>query len=237
MITKLCAKMAMLALGFCAASAQADLITNGGFETGSTSAWTVTGPNTGGCGQNFLVSTSGASSGCSGFAPIPSGFVTPQAGKFAAYAAFDGRGPLSHTLTQTFAVPVGTGIASVSWEDALGFGNRWIFPLARVYTVNLLDGSGVLVSNLMTESFKNTAGGVFQNWTAHTVDISSELSLLAGHNAQLQFNLYIPQASTGPGVFGLDQVSIQSKTVPEPGTLALLAMGLFGFALTRKRQS
>lgn len=179
------------------------------------------------------VSNSCSASGCAGYAPIPPSFVAPHSGNFAACAAFDGAGPVNHTITQSFAVPVDTATATLSWYDALGFGSDWIFPQARVYSVNLLDQSGALVSTLFSESFTNAPGGVFQNWMQHTVDLTGALAALSGHTAEIQFNLFVPQSFTGPGVFALDDVSITS-TVPEPGVLALLGIGLVGMALRRK---
>lgn len=220
------------------APAYAALLTNGGFETGNTSAWTVTGSGSSSCNQNFVVSNSGAATNCAGHAPIPASFVSPHSGSYAAYASFDGAGPVHHTITETFAVPVGTGSATVQWFDALGFGSGWIFSQARIYSVNLLDANNALVGTVQSTSFKNKSGGVYQNWTGHSVDISQFLSGLSGQNAKIQFDLFMPQSFTGPGVFALDDVSITAAAaVPEPGTLALLALGAFGLGFGRHRAS
>jgi hypothetical protein len=227
--TKFAAALALSAAVL--APAHASLLTNGGFETGNAAGWTIGGSGTSGCDTNFTVSSSGNAAGCTGYTPIPSGFVGPQAGSYAAYAAFDGNGPENHTLTQTFAVPVGAGGASVTWYDALGFGSGWSFPVARVYTVDLLNGSNGVVANLWSQSF--TGGGTYHDWMQHSVDISAFMAGLAGQNASLRFNLYVPQSFTGPGVFALDSVSVDAH-VPEPDSIALLALGMFGLGFVRR---
>ena len=122
--------------------------------------------------------------------------------------------------------------STVSWVDALGFGDGWIFTEPRVYSVNLLDGDGQFVTSLHSQSFTNQAGGVFQNWLLHSVDISPYLAQLDGIG-QLQFDLWVPQNFTGPGAFGLDRVSVLGDTivvaqVPEPSAMVLFGVGLVG---------
>jgi len=218
------------------APAHATLLTNGGFENGNSAGWTVTGSGNGSCNQNFVVSNSGSATQCAGYAPVPATFVDPHSGGYAAYASFDGAGPVHHTITETFTVPVGTSSATVEWFDAFGFGAGWTYPLARVYSVNLLDSSNALVGTLQSTSFVNQAGGIFQDWTGHSADISALLSGLSGQNAKIQFDLFIPQTFTGPAVFALDDVSVTAGgAVPEPGTAALLALGALGLGLGRRR--
>ena len=228
--TKLIAALTLFAASLAPAHAGVQLV-NGGFETGTTSGWTVSGTDGTGCGQNFTVSSSGSAAGCTGYPPIPQDFIAPHSGSYAAYAAFDGNGPVNHTLIQTFAVPVGTGGAILSWFDAVGFGAGYSFS-PRVYSVSLLDSQNATVADLFSQSY--SMGGNFQGWTQRTVDISSYLPGLAGQEARLKFNLYIPENLTGPGAFGLDDVAITE--VPEPGSLALLVLGLglFGAGFARR---
>lgn len=221
------AAMAVASVG---ASATAVLV-NGGFESGLT-GWAVTGGNSGGCDTNFNASTTGTASGCSGYAPIPAAFVAPASGSYAAYASFDGNGPEHHTITQAFGIAAGTTMLDINWQDALGFGNGWIFPQPRVYSVNLLKADGTLEATLLSESFTNQSGGILQGWTTHDINASIYLSDL-GAGGKLQFDLYVPQSFTGPGVFALDNVAVTTTTtVPEPASLALAGLALFGLALT-----
>lgn len=205
------------------------VLVNGGFESGLT-GWAVTGGNSGGCDTNFNVSTTGTATGCSGYAPIPPAFFGPASGNYAAYASFDGNGPEHHTLTQAFSIASGTTMLDINWDDALGFGNGWIFPQPRVYSVNLLKADGTLEATLLSESFTNKTGGTLQHWTSHDINASIYLSDL-GSGGKLQFDLYVPQSFTGPGVFGLDNVAV-TTTVPEPASLALAGLALCGLALT-----
>lgn len=224
------------ALVFAAAAVPAQagqLLVNGGFETGNPMGWTISGVNGSGCAQNFNVGANGFASGCTGYNPIPSGFVNPHSGTYAAYAAFDGSGPLNHTITQQFNLAGNYNKATVSWFDALGFGAGWSYPQARVYTVSLLNNQGTVVADLLSTSYSQ--GGTFQSWTEHTADISAYLPAL-GTEGFLRFNLSVPQSFTGPAVFGLDDVALNASQVPEPGSLAILGVGLLGLALSRRQR-
>lgn len=209
------------------------VLINGGFETGSLAGWTVSGGGTGsGCDTNFNVSASGSATNCDGYSPIPATFVAPGTGTYAAYASFDGNGPEHHTITQAFSIAAGTTSLNVDWQDALGFGDGWIFPQARNFSVNLLKADGSLEATLFTESFTNKSGGILQNWTSVDIDASKYLTDL-GTGGKLQFDLYVPQSFTGPGVFALDNVSVtEVSSVPEPASLALAGLALAGLALT-----
>lgn len=234
-ITTLIAGFALSAVSMTAV--QANEIVNGGFEQGSTQGWVTGGPaNQGGCDTAFNVGTSGTAAGCVGYAPIPTNFVAPQSGSYAAYAAFDGGGPLIRTLSQTFTTPLNIGSATVTWYDALGFGAGWTFPQSRVYSVDLLDSQNNVAANLLTETF--SGGGVFQDWTMHSVDITKDLASLSNQSATLRFSLNVPGNFTGPGAFALDNVAINTTAaVPEPTSVMLIALGAFGLALARRSRA
>ena len=210
------------------------VLVNGGFETGNLTGWTVSGSGTGaGCDTNFNVSSSGAAANCDGYSPIPPAFVAPGTGTYAAYASFDGNGPEHHTITQAFSIAAGTTSLDIDWQDALGFGDGWIFPQPRTLSVNLLKADGTLEATLFTESFTNKSGGILQNWTSYDINASAYLADL-GTGGKLQFDLYVPQSFTGPGAFGLDNVAVTeaSSSVPEPASLALAGLALAGLAVT-----
>jgi hypothetical protein len=215
-----------------------NLISNGGFEAGNFSSWSAPVVGGGSCNQPFVVGSNGGASGCVGFAPYGN-FVNPNSGGFAAYASFDGGGPITKTLTQTFAVPNSVTFAMLSFVDAFGFGSGWIFPQSRIYSVEILNGSGASVATILSQSFTNQSGGIFQNWTSHMIDITASLLPLAGQNASLRFSLFIPQSFTGPGVYALDNVSLMADTaaVPTPGALALFGFGLIAFGAIRRRKA
>ncbi len=219
---------AALAVASVGANATAVLV-NGGFESGLT-GWTVSGGGSGSCNTNFNVSTSGSAANCDGYSPIPATFVAPASGTHAAYASFDGDGPIHHTLTQAFSIAAGTSVLDINWQDALGFGSGWIFPQPRVYTVSLLKADGTLEATLLSESFTNVPAGIFQDWTTHDINASIYLNDL-GSGGKLQFDLYAPQSFTGPGAFALDNVAV-TTSVPEPASLALAGLALAGLAVT-----
>jgi len=222
-----------------------NLVNNGGFESGSFDSWIVlnSNGNTGNCDNGFTVGSSGTATGCTGYAPFNQ-FVMPQSGGFAAYNSFDGNGPQTFTLQQNFTFSISSPIikADLNWWDAVAFGSGYTFSQPRTFSVDLtIDG---IVNNLFTQSFQMTGQGLFQNWELTSIDLTNLINSLSNgtHSATLAFKNYIPQSFSGPGSFGLDNVSLvldstPRQAVPEPVSIALLCLGFIGIAVSQKRRT
>jgi hypothetical protein len=66
-------------------------------------------------------------------------------------------------------------------------------------------------------------------------DLSPFLALLTGHDT-VTFRPYVTGTMLGDGwVLDYSELTLQTRAVPEPAALALLAVGLAGLALTRRR--
>lgn len=213
----------------------AEVLTNGGFESGNLNGWTRTGPSSGGCGTNYTVGSTGTTTGCTGFSPYGS-FVTPTEGSFAAYNSLDGSAGSTYAISQTVLLPNSIGDATISWSDAAAGGSGWNWPQPRTFSVDLFDGAA-LIGNVYSATFTNNNGaGFFQGWTIRSVDVMSLLSGFGGESVTLRFSNYIPQSSTGPASFGLDNVSFDVTAVPEPGMIGLFGLGIVGLAGLRRRK-
>lgn len=223
-------------LGLAAASADAsvvNLISNGNFETGNFSGWAIASSNTdtGGCNAGWTVATNGGATGCTA--------VANPFGRYAAYQSFDGTGPKTRTLSQSFVVPT-LSAAVLDFYDSSAFNVVLYREIPRSFDVQLTAG-GVTTNLYHFASPVGYSAGATP-FTHINVDISSALLGLAGKTAQLSFVTTIPETYSGPAGFALDNISLTVDTtppvhVPEPASLALLGLGVAGIATTRKRKA
>jgi PEP-CTERM motif len=204
-----------LALGAGSRAEAVQLVTNGGFETGTLAGWTTSGLGSGSCPsapQDWNVSSS-SNTGCSGVS-------NPNSGTYAAYVMNDGPGPLTYQLFQTISDPASImgGTLSFEWTSA-----------------NTSDAGRTLTVSLAgTTVFNRSTYGDF-DWSTVTTDISALLAAHAGTSITLEIDNYIPQTWSGAAGLGLDDVSIVA-TVPEPATFALLGAAVTGLGLARRRK-
>jgi hypothetical protein len=205
--------------------AAASLITNGSFETGDFTGWTV--DRTGTPFVDWTVSAAGAGSG---FFPATS----PQDGTFDAWNGFDGVGPMEFTMYQDVSVPAGT--TTFTWMERI----QWDFALtgtataARLYSVEILNPStSALLSTLY--SFSTGIAHVIGDtgWQSHAADLSA----FAGSTVRIMFREQIPEAFTGPGQIEFDAIGPTASTVPEPATLALLGLGIAAIGFARRKRT
>jgi hypothetical protein len=72
-------------------------------------------------------------------------------------------------------------------------------------------------------------------------ELAAILAWLEGHNGHLQYSVNAPHGAGNPsGTFYLADapaVTLDYTTIPEPATLALIGLGLFGISALRKRLS
>lgn len=205
-----------------------NLVTNGDFETGDFTSWSVQNLANGGCGANSWVVNSTGTQGCSGNGVS---LTSPISGTFAAFNTNDGpAGQLILSQQLTFGSNILS--ASLSWLD------QQDSHAERIFSIDLFDaGNTTLLGNLFT----NSASLSPDLWVSHTEALDSTLiQSLAGTTVTLRLTNNIPVSFTGPSGFGLDAVSFNVTTtdVPEPSTLAIFALGIMGLASRRfKKQS
>jgi hypothetical protein len=105
---------------------------------------------------------------------------------------------------------------------------------ASVDVYDGLDGTGTLLTSLLltAQGFDNCVGdpnGAFCNWTAVGV-------LFSGTAKSIDFGGTANQSGFDNITFGTDNPD-NPNDVPEPGTLALLGLGLAGLGLSRRRKT
>lgn len=221
-------------------AANAASLTNGGFETGDHTGWTVVVQEDSG-GDRFV--TGGTSTPLTG-SPIPN----PSEGEF--FSVTDQFGPGSYVLFQDIALESDSNhTLSFDWfaQDYFNAGvsdagnmNKDAFPNHH-FRVDIVDTS-------FTDWFKpNSSAGVLANLISPTAEASPvngfnnatfDLTAFAGSTVRLAF-----RNVDNKGFFhaGVDNVQIQSAStasVPEPTTiLGLFAVGGFSVVSRRKKQA
>lgn len=234
---RLLALAAIATLSLTTSVASAQIVANGGFESGF-SGWTVL--NQLGSDGTFFIQ-SGTSSPVSGaVVPAPTGGI--QA------AMSDASGPGTHVLYQDFVVPM-LPIAGGSLKFDVFIGNRataFFKPATLDFSTPALnqqarvdilavtaDPFSVATADVLFNAFQTNPGDpLVSGYTTISADIGSLLVAHAGETLRLRFaevdNVFGFQ-------MGLDNVAV---AVPEPSSVILCGIGcLLGWRRCRRRKN
>lgn len=222
----------MAALAETASAAPVQLISNGDFETGNLSGWTVN--RTGDIDNDEYVIVNGGVVPASGH-PTQ---VLSGGGNFV--VASDQTGAGGEELRQAFTVAPGTVKLTLDFDWFDNTHNPYIGAAIdgseQAGRVDLLVagagrfdiGAGV-VQNLLLNAGTETSFGVTIPWQHATFDLTG----LAVGGYELRFG-------NGQCCFfqemGIDNVSLLAQ-IPEPGSIALIGAALASFGASRRRQS
>ncbi len=216
-----------------------ELITNGGFETGSLAGWTLTSQSGSFSGSGFFV-TGGST------APV-SGDATAGPASGANYAVSDGLGPATEILSQSFTVPGGGSSVILSFSLFVNsYGGTAVNPIGLDYSDGANQYARVDLLQAGTSLF-SVGSGVLRNFYSGDDPASSN------PNGYTNYSFNITPLVGGGGTFvlrfaevdnvdvlnmGVDNVSVNFTPggVPEPSTLVLAASG-FGLLAFRLRGS
>ncbi|MCB1886550.1 MAG: PEP-CTERM sorting domain-containing protein [Rhodocyclaceae bacterium] len=213
-------------------AAPIELITNGGFETGTAAGWTLTDAGSGG---TEVTSANAPSNGT---------FTTPGASSGTFYAVTSQGGPGTHALSQVFSVGAGAQSVVLSFD--------MFVQTQQLVNVNSagLDHTATPNQHARVDILTSTAGafetgpGVLANfylgidglptqpYTSYQFDVTSLLS--AGGTFALRF---AQVDNLGNFNMGVDNVSLLLTTadVPEPSSLALFGIALAGLGYRRRK--
>ncbi|RYD32757.1 MAG: VPDSG-CTERM sorting domain-containing protein [Verrucomicrobiaceae bacterium] len=226
-------------LTLCPEARAAQLLVNGGFESGSLAGWTVE-DQAGGSGS-FFVSTPGASTPLSGF---------PTAGSAANgsfYAVTDQTGPGTHALLQSFTVEPGASSVTLSFDMFVNdsTGNSIVDPAgldfnafpnqhARVDILSAGAGAFDTGAGVLGNFYLGSDGsGAPHDFTSYSFDITGLVG--AGGDFQLRFAEVDNQGFFNHGVDNASIVTSAVNGVPDGGsTLALFGLAAGGLAAARR---
>jgi hypothetical protein len=196
----------------------AELITNGGFETGNFTGWTTAnGVNP---WRNWAANGAGAGGGF-----IPPMATTPQEGSFDAWNGIAQNIGGAFTMTQDITLPANQ-IARLTWKDRYqmnlsefcgpGSQSPSITCGTATYSVQVLNTSNVVLQTLYSVT---TAGSSNTNtgWVTHI----SGLTAFAGQTIRLRFIDSVTSSWAGPGQVEIDAVSLTAL----PPTAAYVSVG------------
>jgi hypothetical protein len=198
----------IVGLTLCAGAAQANLITNGDFSTGDFTGWDTT--------ANTFV--------------VISDDVLPGTPEIALIGALNLSG--TRSISQDFTVPTADHWLTVSFD--YGFGGITA-PGADLFEA-FVEISGFDTVTLLSVT---SGSGLFLMVDSVTMMFEVSGADLASPNATISFE--VDEASgffSGFSGAGVDNIVVEAKVhVPEPGTLAVLALGLVGLGLVRRKRT
>lgn len=183
----------------------AELVVNGGFETGNFSGWTAT--NASSAWRLWAVSASGAGGDDgSGYSPVPTATSVQQGTRNAWNGVTAGAGS-PFTLTQDVTIPVGFFVR-MTWMDRYQMNHTQFCSTTcgtATFSVEILNTSNVLLQTLYTVSTPtNTNSNT--GWVNH----QANLTAYQGQTIRIRFRAVNTQTLSGPGQVEIDAVSIQT---------------------------
>jgi hypothetical protein len=206
-------------------AATGNIITNGSFETGTLSGWTVHNGVADNCdlsSNTWTVLSSPSDAWCySGFDPDWPTDISAVDGSHFADVTWDGSGDtgLNFSLTHMVTVPA-TGFSDLlTWSDNaswdLGFGATD----DRQEFVDVLgsDGTTVLQSVPIQTLDADSEGAT--GWVSRSLDLSA----YAGQTIGIRFRLTVPEDFTGPANFALDAVTLIGE-LPSGGPRGMVCL-------------
>jgi hypothetical protein len=215
-------------LFFETATANADIINNGSFETGDLSGWGVSDwINFDSPWYSWAVVDDGVSPGFGFFASSATN------GAHSAVHHFDGNGPGAIRLFQN----IGTIDSSyclltfdyrVAW-DMLNYSGS---VLPRTFSVSIYD-STIFGTLEVYEIFSAAAGTL--NLDTGSLRGSIDLNSFQGKSVGVSFDFYVPERYTGPAFFQLDNVALTS--VSEPPLTVVFGLAASGIVCYGRRKS
>jgi hypothetical protein len=218
----------LLGLAICGLQAQAaNLIQNGGFETGDLTDWTAEANGSG----NFSVTGANTS-------PI-SGNTTPGPASGNFYAVGDETGPVSMAIGQDFTVAAGSTVTlsfdmfnnDYSGASPVGLGLNDGTEPNQHSEVDILSGGADLLTGAVLDQVFYGGSGTGNPWTAYSYDISAAVA--AGGTFEVDFANVNNQDFMNMGV---DNVSITAGAAPDSvSTLGCLGLVSAGLCSLRRR--
>ncbi|KGJ86489.1 PEP-CTERM sorting domain-containing protein [Colwellia psychrerythraea] len=197
--------------------ANATLITNASFETGDFTGWHTQDLSS----PFYALEVDGA-----GVNPWGSFFTSaPTDGSVAVLHGFDGNGPGMIKVGQDITV---TSLSTITFNYRAAWLTTFNANLERNFFVSIEEsGGGVVLEtfNILTAPINSTMND--------TGDLFGSVGLSAYENQTVRMNFVwdIPEHFTGPAFFQLDNV----RSIPEPTTIAILALGIIGLASRSSR--
>jgi choice-of-anchor C domain-containing protein len=204
---------AALALGFVASSAHANLLVNGGFEELGTGCY----------GNTTSLAGWAVTSGNIDHGPTACWGITAGEGDYLVDLLGWGS---AGTISQSFATEAGASYSlgflfggNAAWQYA-----SWLNDSAIKSLSVRVDGDIVGIYDIDTTGLARHDAGWRQESLIFTATSASTTLSFASLNLV--------------GAYGpmLDNVVVEKVSVPEPGTLALMGLGMLGLGLARKRR-
>jgi hypothetical protein len=197
-------------ISFSHKSAAAELVTNGGFETGNFSGWTAT--NATSAWRLWTVSASGFGGNEGGaFVPVPNA-TSVQQGTFNAWHGVSAGTGQSFLLIQNLTIPTGVNVR-LTWMDRYQMNYTQFCGVSPVcgtatYAVEILNTSNTLLQTLYTVTTLNNTNSN-TGWVNHV----ASLTPYGGQTIRLRFRTTVTHDLRGPGQLEVDAVSAQTLTV------------------------